>query len=159
MCRHLWSMGTIQGEDGVFRELLLPWLFSLASRLREKVQVFRHRACTPCCGHRAHNLGREHTVHSSRKGGVCGGRREQFTQFQGTLALIIGSSHNSAERILNAKMAVHLVFSFTHEGCVCVGDFGMLADTAWKPQDKLQHFSQRVPPPPRRVLPKGGRKC
>ena len=54
--RHLRCLGSIQWEDGVFRELLLACFFWFAPWLWKQVQVFRNRAGTPCGWHGTYNL-------------------------------------------------------------------------------------------------------
>lgn len=54
--RQLRCLRAVQGEDGVFRELLLPHFLPFTSWLREEVQVFRNRPSTSRCWHRASDL-------------------------------------------------------------------------------------------------------
>lgn len=54
--RQLRCLRAVQGEDGVFRELLLPCFLPFTSQLREEVQVFRNRPSSSRCWHRASDL-------------------------------------------------------------------------------------------------------
>lgn len=54
--RQLRCLRAVQGEDRVFRELLLPRFLPFASRLREEIQVFGNRTSASRRGHRASDL-------------------------------------------------------------------------------------------------------
>ena len=78
--RQLRCLRAVQGEDRVFRELLLPHFLPFASRLREEIQVFGNRTSTSRCWHRASDL--RQRQHKRNSGIQCWGKTQIVISFK-----------------------------------------------------------------------------